>query len=224
MFEHTPEDQRWLHKKWQSLAYPLAQHLSAADTTWGALIEHYSEPHRAYHNLSHIIALLRHADAERTYIKQPEDVVEFAIWFHDVIYQTQAKDNEECSAAWARNAMHDMGIDASLIASVEQCIIATQHHQIIAPQIADLPVFLDMDLAILGSDAQTYRRYSQAVRAEYAWVPHDAYRTGRSAILKNFIERPALFYTPRMAAHLEVRARQNIDSELRELSSVQTRS
>lgn len=205
--------------KWQSLAYPAAQDCTAADATWNTFAEQYSEPRRAYHSLSHIRALLKHAEAMQAYMHR-RDLVEFAIWFHDVVYDTRAKDNEARSAEWARTAMQQMGVDASLIPLVEQCILATHRHEIIAPEIADLPLFLDLDLAILGSDESTYRRYSQAIREEYDWVPERDYVAGRTAVLKNFLARPVLFYTSCLAG-LESRARHNIESEIRELSSAQ---
>lgn len=221
MFIHTAENQSWLRARWQSLMTPLAPDRAAVDATWDALVRHYSEPHRAYHNLSHVMALLHQVDAERAHIRQRE-VVELAIWFHDVIYDTRAKDNEQRSAAWARHAMQAMRIDLDLSAAVEQCILATSTHEITAPQVADLPLFLDLDLAILGAPEEQYRRYGQLIRAEYDWVPEHAYRSGRAAILRRFLARPALFFTPPMAARFEFRARQNIEQELRELASLGT--
>lgn len=218
MFVHTAENQSWLRARWQALATHLAADRGAADATWDALLRHYSEPQRAYHNLSHVMALLRHADVERAYIHRPE-LVELAIWFHDVIYDSRASDNEVRSAAWARHAMQAMHIDPSIIDAVERCILATRAHETGSAPVADLPLFLDLDLAILGAPTEIYHRYSQAVRAEYDWVPAQAYRSGRAEILKRFLERPTLFYTPEMAARFEERARQNIGWELQELSS-----
>ncbi|WP_136415072.1 hypothetical protein [Herbaspirillum sp. ST 5-3] len=221
MFIHTAENQSWLRARWQALMTHLASDRAAADSAWEVLVKHYAEPHRAYHNLSHIMALLRHADAERAHMARPE-VVELAIWFHDLIYDTRAMDNEQRSASWAHHAMHAMRIDTDLIPPVEQCILATQRHEVPSAQIADLPLFLDIDLSILGSSPEIYHRYSQAIRAEYDWVPPQAYRSARVDILQRFLARPALFFTPSMAARFEAQARQNIAWELKELSSLQT--
>lgn len=220
MRAHMAENRSWLHKRWLALAASLAANRDAADATWDALVSHYCEPHRAYHNLSHVMALLRLADAERGHIERPE-VVGLAIWFHDVIYDTHAKDNELRSAVWARNAMQRMQMDPELIPLVEQCILATQKHEVPTPHPADLPLFLDLDLAILGADEEIYQRYSQAIRTEYGWVPDPAYRSGRTELLKRFLARPALFFTPAMAARFEDRARRNIARELRQLGSSQ---
>lgn len=219
MFVHTAENQGWLRARWQALMTQLAPDRAAADATWDALVRHYSEPHRAYHNLSHIMALLRHAEAERAHINRPQ-VVELAIWFHDVVYDTRASDNEQRSAAWARNALHAMRVDGHLLAPVEQCVLATQRHEVTSPQVADLPLFLDLDLAILGAHEEIYHRYSQVIRAEYHWVPEAGYRAARAEMLRRFLDRPALFQTPAMAVKFEARARHNIEWELQELASI----
>jgi predicted metal-dependent HD superfamily phosphohydrolase len=218
VFVHTAENQSWLRARWQALMTHLATDRAAADATWDAVVRHYGEPHRAYHNLSHIMALLRLADSERLHINRPE-IVELAIWFHDVIYDTRAHDNEMRSATWAAHAMRTMRIDSHLIASVERCILATQRHEVSSPDIVDLPLFLDIDLAILGSPEEVYHRYAQVIRSEYDWVPEGAYRAGRAQILRHFLDRPALYFTAPMAMRFDARARQNIEWELQELSN-----
>jgi predicted metal-dependent HD superfamily phosphohydrolase len=221
MSEPTDEDRNFLHRRWQSLTTAIDADPAASDTTWDALRKHYSEPHRAYHNLSHILALLRHADAEHAQIVQPE-TVELAIWFHDVIYDTRARDNEERSAIWACDALHAMGAGTELSAAVATCIRATQGHEASTSALPDLPLFLDIDLAILGAPEDVYDHYSRAIRAEYGWVGETAYKAGRGEVLKRFLARPALFHIPSIANRLEGRARHNIARELQQLASIST--
>jgi predicted metal-dependent HD superfamily phosphohydrolase len=217
-FACSADHRNWLRTKWQTLTKSVAADKAASNATWDMLVRHYSEPHRAYHNLSHITALLRHADANRESIVNP-GAVGFAIWFHDVIYDTRARDNEERSAAFARDAMQGMGIADSLIAAVERCILATQKHELMSG-VPDLPLFLDRDLAILGAPDELYRQYSEAIRAEYNWVAGPLYRLGRGKVLKRFAQRRTLFFTPAMAARFEAQARRNLDREIRELSFI----
>jgi len=58
------------------------------------LLTRHSEPHRAYHTLSHLERMLKFF----TEYEIPDDEVEFAIWFHDVIYDPREKHNERKSA------------------------------------------------------------------------------------------------------------------------------
>ncbi|HWT70892.1 MAG TPA: N-methyl-D-aspartate receptor NMDAR2C subunit [Oxalicibacterium sp.] len=216
MFTHSPENQSWLRAKWQALVNSVHANPDMSDAVWDELIRHYSEPHRAYHNLSHIVFLLRQVDTRRALINRPE-TVEFAIWFHDVIYDTHLKDNERRSAEWARRAMVAMMIDERHISPVMACVAATEKHELGQVRVADLPLFLDMDLAILGARTPVYKEYSEVIRAEYGWVPVEEYRLKRGQFLQRLLDRPALYFTPAMASSLEYQARQNLQSELSEL-------
>lgn len=219
MFIHSPENQGWLRAKWQALVTSVNAQPATSDAVWDELIRHYSEPHRAYHNLSHIMTLLRHAETHRHQISRLE-TVEFAIWFHDVIYDTHLKDNERRSAEWARRAMIAMQLDEHHIPPVMECIAATERHEITSPRIVDLPLFLDFDLVILGAKEAIYKEYSEVIRAEYSWMPLDEYRLRRGQFLTRFLERPSLFFTSIMADGHEHQARMNLESELRELAQL----
>jgi len=216
MLTASTENQEWLQQKWQALTAAVFAEPAAADAVWAELLRHYSEPQRSYHNLSHVAALLRRAEQQREHIRSME-TVEFAIWFHDVIYDTHLKDNEQRSAEWARCAMIAMNIDEYHIPPVWECIVATATHTVTAPEIIDLPLFLDMDLAILGAEEKVYQAYSKAIQSEYAWVAVDDYRQGRGWVIEDFLQRPTLYFTPRLTAELEAQARHNLGAELRAL-------
>jgi predicted metal-dependent HD superfamily phosphohydrolase len=218
MFTHSQENQGWLREKWLALVTSVSADRAKSDAVWDELIRHYSEPHRTYHNLSHIMMLLHYAESHRHEISRLE-TVEFAIWFHDVIYDPRLKDNERRSAAWAQRAMLAMQIDEHHIAPVMECILATQRHEITS-HLTDLPLFLDMDLSILGAKEEIYKAYSEVIHAEYNWMPVEEYRAGRGKFLQGLLDRPALFLTPVMAANLEQQARRNIESELLELAAI----
>ncbi|CCA57354.1 hypothetical protein SVEN_4068, partial [Streptomyces venezuelae ATCC 10712] len=49
----------------------------------------------------------------------------------------------------------------------------------------------DADLAILATAPDTYQGYAAAVREEYAFVPDDAFREGRAAVLRHLLDSPA---------------------------------
>jgi predicted metal-dependent HD superfamily phosphohydrolase len=78
-------------------------------------------------------------------------------------------------------------------------------------------ILLDADLAILGAEPADYRAYVTGVRAEYAHVDDDAWRVGRAAVLRSFLERPAIYRTTSMQATRERRARANLSAELADL-------
>lgn len=216
MFGSDRDDEDSLRERWLDLAARFTADHFGVEATWHALHSCYTEPQRKYHTLDHIAALLRLADAERAHAVHPE-VLEFAIWFHDAVYDPHARDNEQRSAAWARRTLEAMRVDSSLTHQVEACILATQTHELPDTAIPDLPLFLDLDLAILAAPEADYDAYCSRIRAEYAWVPEPEYRVQRAAVLERFAARPKLFFTPHLAARFETPARNNIARELRAL-------
>jgi predicted metal-dependent HD superfamily phosphohydrolase len=176
------------------------------------LRQRYAEPHRAYHGIRHIEALLalqaRHADL----IRDPRSM-SLAIWFHDAVYDTRSADNEEQSALLAGEMLGQAGMAHETVASVQRKIRATQRHEWTDAD-PDTAVFLDLDLAILGADEAAYDRYASQIAAEYAWVPDLAYREGRAKVLHGFLQRPCIYFTPRFRLEWEAAARGNLAREL----------
>ena len=134
------------------------------------LVRAYTAPDRHYHDLRHVETLLRlaqdHALADR-------EAVEAAIWFHDAIYDTRRQDNEDQSAELAIERLSGRAA-TDRIGRVAAMIRATAGHRL--PEFAaadaarDCALFLDFDLAILGSPPAAFAAYEQAVRREYGWV------------------------------------------------------
>jgi len=74
----------------------------------------------------------------------------------------------------------------------------------------DCALFLDFDLAILGSAPATFAAYEQAVRREYHWVSEPLWIAGRRQVLAGFLARPAIYATPEFRARHEAAARRNL--------------
>ena len=172
----------------------------------------YATDDRHYHDLRHIETLLAMADACADDIADRE-AVEAAIWFHDAVYDTQREDNEARSAALAEAQLAGMASDER-IARIAAMIRATAGHAmpdvIDAAARQDCALFLDMDLAILGSPEADFDAYEAAVRREYGWVTEPQWRQGRRAVLAAFLARPAIYSTARFRASHEAAARRNL--------------
>ena len=74
----------------------------------------FAEPQRHYHNQQHIAECLTQFDAARNIARRPE-AIEFAIWFHDAVYDPKAGDNEEKSAALAKKCVEGAQLPSALI-------------------------------------------------------------------------------------------------------------
>lgn len=192
----------------------LATRHGADDATarawWREVESQYSEPHRRYHTLAHIRELL-------ALLPEAGEEVLAAVWFHDLVYDRRGA-NEERSADVANEALVDLRFPRASVDRVTKMILATRDHN---P--GDLPeeaiLFLDADLAILGSPRERYRNYAEAIRFEYSWVPDDVFRAARDGVLRDFLAKPFLYRTEVMRQRFEEQARENIAWELRGFSS-----
>jgi predicted metal-dependent HD superfamily phosphohydrolase len=173
------------------------------------LLRRWQEPQRHYHTLSHLGALLDLLPADPASLP-------LAVWFHDAIYDPRAADNEEASAALARESLPRLTLDAGLIAEVSRLVLLTKQHTTAADDTAG-QLLLDADLSILGAPEPDYDAYADAIRREYTWVEESAYRAGRAAVLRKFLERAHLYQTDRFRRTHEAPARRNLQREIARL-------
>lgn len=201
-----------LWQQWRSL-FPQAPE-DLVKQVFQEMIAAYSSPERHYHSIAHLVHILATIQS-----LQPDNkiAVQLAAWFHDVVYNSQAQDNEERSADLAEQALRSLQVEPETITIVRQLILCTKHHQ---ANDRDSEILLDADLAILGAAPADYQNYAAAIRQEYAWVPDDQYRTGRTQVLENFLQRDRIFLTSQLFEQLEASARRNLQAELQFLKKI----
>lgn len=179
------------------------------------LIKKYAGRGRYYHNWHHIEALLALSDEYSAMIAD-KDAVDFAIFYHDAIYNVLRKDNEARSAKMAVERLAKLGIPERIINHVDVFIQATQTHQVPSDfgAVKDLQYFLDFDMSILGAEREVYREYKENVRKEYRLIPAAMYRPGRKKFLQTCLQSKFIFYTDSFRARYEAQARSNLLWEL----------
>lgn len=182
--------------------------------TFRLLKRRYSEPHRAYHNLAHIESCLDEFDEVMNLFPYPE-IVEYAIWFHDVVYDTKAKDNEGKSIELAIEIAKKSKLLESDMITVSSLILATTH--CLTPKNLMQETIIDVDLSILGKPIEIFRKYNDGIRQEYSWVPETQYVNGRTKILRSFLERKNIYYTRYFRQKYEKQARTNLETTLKQL-------
>jgi len=209
-------DLRFLSAGWRALTGACVGGGESAERWLAALTRQYSAPERHYHNLHHVAEMLRLVERFES-AAADYNAVRFATWFHDAVYDTRSRTNEEESALLAERALDDLRVPPERAEAVRRLILATRRHEA-EGDVPDVGLFLDADLSILGAEGETYLAYSEAIRAEYSWVPDAAYREGRLKVLTNFLGRERLYYTEPLAARFEARARINLTNEIRALT------
>ena len=199
-----------LARSWRRCADALAAR-PIGQVVFDELVARYSEPHRKYHTLQHLMECLAHFEAVGDLADQPGEV-EMALWFHDAIYDTQRHDNEAESAAWARRALCEAGARDEVADRVHALVMATRHSE--TPATADERLLVDIDLAILGAAPERFAEYERQIRAEYAFVPEDVFRAKRREILQAFDARRPIYATPALRERLEAAAHANLSRSL----------
>jgi predicted metal-dependent HD superfamily phosphohydrolase len=180
-------------------------------TEWAAVVGAWSEPHRRYHDLAHLAAVLGIVDQLAGTAADPA-AVRLAAWYHDVAYDPQRDDNEQVSAARARIGLLGL-VDDGRVAEVERLVLLTAGHDP-QPDDANGAVLCDADLAVLASPAPAYAGYASAVREEYGHLSDAEFTAGRIAVLEHLLALPALFRTPAAAEWWTAPARANLAAEL----------
>lgn len=202
-----------LLERWTALAGP-------ASVRYGKkLIRYYREPHRRYHTTEHLAYVLDVVDLLEAEAKRP-DVVRYAAWFHDAVYDIAIDShltNEERSARLAEAVLHRLRLPNDLVAEVGRLVRITADHRV-DPNDRDSAVLCDADLAILGSEPEEYRRYAARVRDEYRHIRDAQFRPGRARILRDLLHRPAIYRTERARELFEEAACENIAAEFERLT------
>jgi predicted metal-dependent HD superfamily phosphohydrolase len=179
------------------------------------LLSRWTEPHRHYHTVDHLQAVLAVVDDNATRSADPT-AVRLAAWFHDAVYDPFRVDNEEASALLAEACLPDLTVPAAQVAEVARLIRLTASHDPM-PGDRNGGLLVDADLSILAATAQTYRAYTVAIRREYAHLDDAQFAAGRAGVLNNLLSLPRLFHTPALRERYEDAARFNLNAELANL-------
>jgi predicted metal-dependent HD superfamily phosphohydrolase len=193
----------------------LAGDSAISRTEWAALVAAWSEPHRRYHDLGHLAAVLGLV-GELGDAAADIDAVRLAAWYHDVVYDPERTDNEQVSAERARAGLRGLVPDER-IEEVARLVLLTAGHDP-APDDVNGAVLSDADLAVLAGPADAYAAYASAVRAEYGHLSDEEFTAGRTAVLERLLALPTLYRLPAVTDEWTPRARANLTAELTLLS------
>ena len=203
----------WLKQQWIQLSSPFDPALSGE--IFEEIILAYTGKGRYYHTTDHLVHLLQLSRDYSSYLSD-KTAIDFAIFFHDIVYNVTRSDNEEKSAVFAEEKLARLGFSREKTELVKNHILATKTHQ---PNIEnnDQLFFLDFDMSILGAEELVYVDYTKRVRQEFSIFPANMYRKGRRQFLENTLATAFIFHTEPFRLRLEERARENLRKELEEL-------
>ena len=184
------------------------------NSTFDELMKRYNEDKRFYHDLSHVVDLLKLLEENHFRIND-EDVVYYSIWFHDAVYESLRNDNEEKSAEWAAIFLNEIHFPPDRTEKVRRYILATKTHDTTGEN--DLNYFLDFDMSILGAEETIYDVYTRQVRDEFPFYPTFLYNRGRKKALQEILRKQTIYSTEEYKNRLENISRENMQRELSHL-------
>lgn len=192
-----------------ALRFRWAALLPGHDGIGRELLERWAEPHRHYHSRTHLLGILEAID--RLAPKPPRSVL-LAAWFHDAVYRGVAGQDEADSAALAGSLL-DNAVSGAELQEVQRLIRLTENHR---PEADDWAggLLCDADLAILGSAPETYARYLQAVRTDYAAVSDHDFAIRRAVAVRQLLSLDPLYRLPAAQSLWLAQAQINLNQEL----------
>lgn len=210
----APPDEEYVRMRWEQLVQPYADSSRAAAGCLAEIMQAYGHKSRHYHNLRHVASLLKLSDQYGSLL-QDSTVVDFAIFYHDIIYKVPGSGNEHKSAVLAAKRLQYMAVPAAVAEQVRLFIEATATHDVVTVQHpGDLAYFLDFDMSVLGAPWNDYEAYLKGVRKEYKWYPGMVYKPGRRKFLATTLAKQHIFFTDAFQQMFEAPARANMQREL----------
>ena len=183
---------------------------------FGDLNIRYSQEERRYHTLKHIQDSLDTFWPVRSLATQP-DLIEWALWFHDAIYDTHSTENVVQSAEMAYAYTRRAGLGILAARYVRNLVLATKHD--FKPQVNAQSLMADVDLAILGQVPSVFDEYEESIRSEYSWVSEETFRRERAKILRGFLDRDHIYHTDNFRMIYESTAQANLERSLERLAA-----
>lgn len=169
---------------------------------------------RYYHNLEHVKNVLDALDAVLPRTDNPE-ALQFAAWYHDIIYKPLRKDNEAKSALLARKRAEELSLPEYKISLICECIRKTaMHTEIGGAEPLEVQYMLDADLSQLAAKKEVFIKNTAAIRREYKLVPKKQFIKGRLKVMKGFLDMPNIYRSDYFRKHYEAKARANIADEV----------
>jgi predicted metal-dependent HD superfamily phosphohydrolase len=216
-----------LRGRWRADCAAVAAGARAAtvDDIGTDLLRRWHEPHRHYHDATHLTEVLTAVDTLCTsggVDGAHRSVAALAAWFHDAVYAVEpAAANEAESASLAAQQLGRLGVDPELTARVVAVVLDTASHALSADALADPArvVVHDADLWVLAAPVERFDEYCAQVREEYAHVPVALYASARAEVLRPFLVRDHVYRTDHARAEWEPAARENLARELTRLAA-----
>lgn len=162
----------------------------------------YSETSRHYHNSTHIEEMLDYAALHNSGLSHIKKIaLDLAIVFHDVVYVTKNKTNEEdsylyffqCLSSHIGNLFGNGVIPDEKLreinVSVEELIMATKNHNYDETLPEEVKIIIKADLQRLTIPFSDFWKNTKELMKEYSYVDWSDFKKGRMAFFKSYKDK-----------------------------------
>lgn len=142
----------------------------------------WNEPHRCYHNQTHLDDLL--TKIESLSVKEDDrDVLIVAALFHDIVYDPSSKENEELSDKLFHKNSDDKTYKHKDVITI---ILETKDHK---PTTILSKLFSDLDMSVMTESYENLLKWEEGIFGEYSPVfGKELYKIGRISFLDSSIK------------------------------------
>lgn len=176
----------------------------------------YEEPGRCFHTLLHIHRCLEEFEEVR-HLANNQIAVEWALWFHDEVWEPGQLDNEERSAVAAYTfCITTPGLEP-IAEVVRDLVLATDYKKPRDNHTPDQILVTDIDLSSLGQSQAVFEEDSGRLRKEFAFLSDAEFRAREIGFMKKLLGLTTLYRTPHFINKYEDAAQDNIRRYLQQL-------
>jgi len=191
-----------LKTKFYILCKKFTKNTKLIDLLWKEIELEYSN-NRYYHSLKHLCSIYQELQTFKL-----STIIEFTIFYHDIVYDINKSNNEEKSAILAKKNLLKIDVPNEIINQVMQLIIESKSHHTI---FNSHKKFLDADLHILGSKSDIYQEYQK--------YSDNQYNYGRKLVLESILKKDKIYNSDFFYQKYERKARENLLNEYKKLLS-----
>ncbi|NNJ92233.1 MAG: hypothetical protein HKP55_11200 [Gammaproteobacteria bacterium] len=179
---------------------------------WGRITQGYSESHRYYHSQRHILFCLKQFELVADRLTDGVAVA-LATWFHDLILDPSANDNEEQSKRLFQELAKNY-LPVQLIEKTSSLIMSTCHIDV--PANIDESYIQDIDLSSMGEGWDSFVRDVDDLRKEYSHMSDEQFIDVTKNFYHKMLGREKIYTSDYFHEHCEQQARDNIKRYMRE--------
>jgi pantetheine-phosphate adenylyltransferase len=141
-----------------------------------SVLKRYEEHHRYYHTTTHLLDVV----LQLSKLDNFDDELFLAAVYHDAVYDPQANDNEEKSAALFLEEAKSASLNKLQIDSINRLILDTKTHK---PSSEKSQLLIKADLSILDQPLSKLIEYEHQIFKEFQFVDYKVYQPKRVEIL-----------------------------------------